>query len=354
MPSSKQQELFLELLQVTVGARQELSRVLTVDDWLQLLEEAQRQSIEGVLLGGVEKLPEGQKPPKVVLLQWIGCAQLVEQKTKALTKASADAIRFFQEHGFACTLLKGAAVGRYYPKPELRTSGDVDVWLDGGRQRIYDFARDFDKEGKLHGVTYHHIHLHLFEDVHLEAHVRPSYMNNPIHNRRFQQFCALHRPVMDTAMPSLAFDRVFILLHCFGHHSGYGVGLRQVMDYYFVLKQGFTEQEKVEAVYWIKRLGLYRFASGLMWIFRDVFGLSSDCLLMLPNEVSGRFILNEVMQTGNMGHGETRNWGSVKTPFARFIHNIRRDFYFARHYPSEALWQPWFNLWQYFWCKTKK
>ena len=132
MPSSKQQELFLELLQVTVGVRQELSRVPTVDDWLQLLEEAQKQSIEGVLLGGVEKLSEGQKPTKVVLLQWIGCAQLVEQKTKTLTKASADAIRFFQEHGFACTLLKGAAVGRYYPKPELRTSGDVDVWLDGG------------------------------------------------------------------------------------------------------------------------------------------------------------------------------------------------------------------------------
>ena len=59
MPLSKQQELFLELLQVTVGARQELSRVPTVDDWLQLLEEAQKQSIEGVLLGGVEKLPEG-------------------------------------------------------------------------------------------------------------------------------------------------------------------------------------------------------------------------------------------------------------------------------------------------------
>lgn len=217
-----------------------------------------------------------------------------------------------------------------------------------------DFARDFDKEGKLHGVTYHHIHFHLFEDVHLEVHVWPSYMNNPIHNRRFQQFCALHRPVMESAMPSLAFDRVFILLHCFGHHSGYGVGLRQVMDYYYVLKQGFTEDEKVESVYWIKRLGLYRFASGLMWVFRDVFGLSSDCLLMPPNEASGRFILNEVMQTGNMGHGETRDWGSVKTPFARFIHNIRRDFYFARHYPSEALWQPWFNLWQYFWCKTKK
>lgn len=255
MPSSKQQELFLELLQVTVGVRQELSRVTTVDDWLQLL----------------------------------------------------------QEHGFACTLLKGAAVGRYYPRPELRTSGDVDVWLDCGRQRIYDFARDFDKEGKLHGVTYHHIHFHLFEDVHLEAHIWPSYMNNPIHNHRFQQFCALHRPVMDTAMPSLAFDRVFILLHCFGLHSGYGVGLRQVMDYYYVLKQGFTEEEKVETVYWIKRLGLYRFVSGLMWIFRDVFELSIDFLLMPPNEASGRFILNEVMQTGNMGHGETRNWGSVKT-----------------------------------------
>jgi hypothetical protein len=66
----------------------------------------------------------------------IGCVQFIEQDTIKITKASEEAVEYFQEKGFACSLLKGAAVGRYYPNPNRRQSGDVDVWLDGGRSDI--------------------------------------------------------------------------------------------------------------------------------------------------------------------------------------------------------------------------
>ncbi len=98
---------------------------------------------------------------------------------------------------------------------------------------------------------------------------------------------------------------------------------------------------------------MYRFASGLMWMMQYALGMEDKYLLMEPNEKEGRFILQEVMMTGNMGHGDTRKWGSQKTAFKRFIHNLRRDAYLINHYPQEIVFQPFFSLWLYFWRLSK-
>ena len=223
---------------------------------------------------------------------------------------------------------------------------------------------------------------------------------------------------MDTDKPSLAFDRVFILLHAFQHLCGHGVGLRQLMDYYYVLKQSFETEDgrgkkedgrgkredgrgkredgrwkredgrrkredgrgkreegrskteegrgnnandnlnandewREDSVYWIKQLGMKRFAEGLMWVFQKFFGMEERYMLFKPNEKEGKFIMEEVMMTGNMGHSETRNWGSLKSPLSRFFYNLRRDIHLATHYPHEALWQPFFSLWLYAWRLSK-
>lgn len=248
--------LLFELLQIALGNRDILPRIPTRKEWIDLYQQSEKQSILGVILDGLERLPAKQRPPQDILLQWIGVVQMIELNTIKIIKASEEAVEYFQEKGFACTLLKGAAVGRYYPNPNRRQSGDVDVWLDGGRDRMYDFARKFDKDGKLYGVNYQHIHFHLFKDIHLEVHIWPAYLNNPFQNRIFHQFCAFHHPVFEQSMPSLAFDRVFILLHCYEHMLSSGVGFRQLMDYYYILKQDFTKEEKDDTVKWIKRLGM--------------------------------------------------------------------------------------------------
>lgn len=351
--SSDLHGLFYELIQTAVGARGGLSRVPTSKEWIALYVESERQSIVGVMLDGIEGLPPEMRPPKDMLLQWIGRSQMTEQNTERIKEASEETVKFIQENGFACTLLKGVAVGRYYPNPKRRQSGDVDVLLDGGRKQIYDFARGCDSKKKIYGVNYHHVHLHLFEEVHLELHIWPAYLNNPIHNRRFHEFCKLYQPNRETSLPCLAFDRVFILMHCYNHMTGNGVGMRQIMDYYYVLKQGFTEEEKCDSVRWIKKLGMYRFASGLMWLMQEVFRMDDKYLLMKPSMKEGRFILQEVMMTGNMGHGDTRDWGSQKTAFKRFFHNLRRDSHLIGHYPQEIIFQPFFSLCLYFWRLSK-
>lgn len=351
---SKAQELVFELLLISTGAKRTLAHFYSNTEWIEALDIANNQTITGVLSAAMDALTDqGLLPSNLVLLQWIGHAQIVEQTSLKMEAAENTVVNYFRENGFACQILKGNAVGRYYPQPRMRTSGDIDIWVDGSREKIYNFARAFDKDGMLYGVNYHHIHFHLIEDVHIEVHIWPSYLSSPLLNWRLHKFCNLHRPTMDCSMPSLAFDRVFILLHCYRHICGHGVGLRQIMDYFYVLKQGFTEEESKDTVYWIKQLGMKRFAAGLMWVLQKYYGLASEYLLIQPNEREGKFIMREILLTGNMGHSDTRNWGSMETPLSRFFLNLKRDVYLAGHYPHEAVWQPFFSIWLYIWrlCK---
>jgi hypothetical protein len=307
------------------------------------------------MLDGLEQLPDEQRPPKDVLLQWSGFVQVIEQNAIAMANASADAVEYIRGKGFACTLLKGSAVGRYYPNPNRRQSGDIDVWLDGGRMRIYDFARKFDKDGKLYGVNYQHIHFHLFDDIPLEVHIWPSCLSNPLHNKRFHQFCAIHHPVMGQSMPSLAFDRVFILMHCYNHMTGNGVGLRQIMDYYFVLKNLSNKNSSITryAIETVQEFGLERFAKGLMWVMHEALGLPKEWMLWEPDEKEGRYILSQVMQCGNFGHHDQRlthgggKWNTIKQV-------CRHNWHLMSHYPADVIWAPVWFVWHKCWkLKTK-
>lgn len=350
---SSAHDLVFELLLISTGAQKALSSIYSDKHWEYALNIANEQAITGVLFTAMEVIEKDYLPSQPILMQWIANSQFIEQTSLKIEDASNSVINYFHENGYACQILKGCSVARYYPHHLRRCSGDIDVWLDGGRKKIYDFARAFDKDGILYGVNYHHIHFHLIESVHIEVHIWPSYLSSPIRNSRLHRFCNLHRPTMESDRPSLGFDRVFILLHCYRHMCGDGVGLRQIMDYFYVLHQGFTEEEKRDAVYWIKKLGMTRFAGGLMWVLQNYFGLEDKYLLLETDEKEGNFIMQEVLCTGNMGYSDKRNWGSKETAFSRFFLNLRRDLYLAKHYPYETLWQPFFSIWLYFWRLSK-
>lgn len=172
-------ELLFELLRISTGAKATVSRAYSDEEWEKVYNLAEEQTIAGVLLDALEKIQDESPelmPSKMLLLQWIGNSQMIEQTSRQMEDAGMQVVDYFHKNGFACQILKGSSVGSYYPHPSRRSSGDIDIWLDGGRKKIYDFARAFDKDGKLYGVNYHHIHFHLLEDVHIEVHIWPSFL----------------------------------------------------------------------------------------------------------------------------------------------------------------------------------
>ncbi len=347
--------LFCELVQVALGTRHRLSTAPTESQWRQLLSMAQEQTLEAVLSEAFPRLPQDQRPAMTsqVYVEWLGRAMVVQQRYQLLSTRSDQALAFFRSHGFACTLLKGRSLARLYPVPHHRAAGDIDVWLDAPRQQLYAFS--LRTTGRISGANYQHIHYPLFSDAEVEAHVWPSFFANPFVNRRFQQWCRQHRPTPQTAEPSLDFQRVFVLVHCYRHLLGHGVGLRQLMDYYFVLKQGFSEQQRQQTLAVLHSLHMDTFCRAVMWLMQSVFGLDDSCLLTSPDEREGRFLLHEVLLTGNMGHAERRidQREAYATPFRRFCANTRRDAFLLTHYPHEVAWSPLFSIALFVWRKAK-
>lgn len=350
---------FFHLLRVSLGQSTELPQMLSRNDWEEVWTIALRQTLVGVLFAGVERLPVEQRPPRELLLRWFTYTERIKQNNRLLNKRAVETIAYFNKEGFDSCILKGQGVAIYYPNPLLRTSGDIDIWLSGGHERIYDFART--KVG-LKGLTYHHIHYPLFDDVEIEVHITPGYLSNPYLNRKLQRYFkeeiseqAVHYVTLPEnvgyiAHPEIEFDLLFLLLHMYKHLIGQGIGLRQMMDYYYVLQQPISEDARQRVLGRLRELKIMRFAHATMYVMREVFGLDEALLLVSPDEKAGRFLLDEIMQAGNFGKYDVRLERRHKeTAWFRLVRSLKRNVRFIRYYPNEVLWNPIFRTWQYFW-----
>lgn len=356
--------LFFNILRIAMARQGSFSVVPTAEQWHEVFRMAVQQTLAGVLFAGVERLPAEQRPPREVLLNWYALAERIKLTNRVLNKRAVETERFFTKEGFHSCILKGQGVATYYPNPLLRTAGDIDIWLGGGHRRIHDFAR---VRVGLQGVTYHHIHYPLFDDAEVEVHITPAFLYSPCLNRRLQRyfnevmdghcFCRASLPegVGEITVPDVEFNLVFLLLHMYKHLLGEGIGLRQMMDYYYTLQQPIDAEGRERVVQRLKEFKMLRFARATMYVMREVFCLDDALMLVAPDEKAGRYLLDEIMQAGNFGKYDARiDHRNHHKLLPRVWNSIKRNIRFICYYPNEVLWNPFFRTWQYFWSRWVK
>ncbi len=101
-------------------------------DWENVFQQAQEQSVQGLLLQGIEVLKAkgiDLSVPKVLLLQWIGEVQVIEQRNKEMNAFIAELIDKLRKADIYALLVKGQGVAQCYENPLWRSSGDVDLLL---------------------------------------------------------------------------------------------------------------------------------------------------------------------------------------------------------------------------------
>ena len=118
--------LFFELIQVSVGRRDGFSRVPSPEEWAGLMDESRRQTLTGVLFGGIERLPAHQRPPRKLLLQWYAQAGRIRAVNLCLNMEVVRIMALVRAEGMEAVLLKGQGVATYYPEPLWRIPGDID------------------------------------------------------------------------------------------------------------------------------------------------------------------------------------------------------------------------------------
>ena len=352
-------DAFFELIQITVGTRVGFSKVPSAKVWAAIFDMAEKQSLAGVLLGGLEKLPAEQRPPQRLLLEWIGIQQIVVSINNNQDCRSKELYEWFKEKGFDNCIIKGQGVARLYPQPELRQAGDIDIWVNADRDDVV--GKMLTESIGVSVIDYVNCHAAYFDDVEVEVHFRPSYFFNPFDNKRLQKWIQENKSVQMTSFddavgfcyPTISFNLVFSLIHIYRHVFSEGIGLRQLMDYYYILKHS-TEAERKEAFETLCSFGLKRFVATVMYVLRIVFGADENILLCEPNYKEGEFLLDEILRGGNFGKYDDRNEAiPVDNKLQHGLFNMRRNLRYLKHYPSEVLWMPLWKTWHYCWRKRK-
>lgn len=352
-------DIFFELIQVALGNRERLSCIPSEKEWTRVCGFSQKQAISGVLFPAIEILSlENQKPPSPLLYEWIALAEQIKQRNRFLNRKCVELMRMFADAGFESCMLKGQGNALMYTEPLLRQAGDIDIWVNGKRDDIIGFCRS--KAQKCE-ISYHHMQFPIWTGVDIEVHFIPSYAKVPRYAKRTNAFFEkFQREEIDSGemmsegdvmyVPSKKINLVFQMSHMARHFFGDGIGMRQIMDYYYLLKYTNGKVDVGAVVDDLRNLGLYRFAGAVMWVLREVFGAKDEMLIVAVNEKRGKLLLEEILAGGNFGHYDKRVSARMKrksSTAAIMIRNLRLIWLF----PEEALWSPIMGVWYYLKCK---
>ena len=441
----KQLQIFFDFLRFCIGSAKDIPSSLKEVDWKKLYAIAQKQCLVGILFDGIRKLPaEHVGMKKELLLQWMAESQMLEKANVRLNDVAIQVSEWFRKKGFRTCILKGQGNALMYPNPYSRTPGDIDIWVEGGDKRVISFVRSISPHEK---ACYHHIEFPSYKGIEVEVHYRPSFLLCFWHNRKLQKYYERvkeeqfsHRVMLgeqgEIAIPTAEFNLIFQLTHIYAHLMNEGIGLRQLLDYYYVLcdfykvyqnfskthpssltlkggstafpkplspqgtgdvtapprrseplrsKVGGPSKVSPDCAGWdrlsiegdnsagsttavtssastaldvvqkeLKELGLWKFAGGIMYIMQEVFDMPASRLIVPPNEKYGRFVLNEVLEAGNFGRHDARNRFG-RSQLGHNLQRVYRDIRLVRYFPAEALCEPLFRTWHFFWrLKYKK
>lgn len=354
--------LFFELLRVAVGTKDSLSRIPDQHEWQALFNMACMHAIAGVCADGISRLPEEQRPPKDIAMRWVMMTVGIENRNRKLNRQAVEVQAKFGRAGFRSCILKGQGVAMYYPEPLHRQSGDIDIWLEGGRRRIVSYVRGISSQEI---VSYHHIDFKIIKEPSVEVHFFPSYLTNPLFNCRMQDYwesetdrqmenrVKLPNGCGCITAPTDDCNVIVLLAHIHHHYFEEGIGLRQIMDLYYVLSKGLDESDIIKIRHRLCRFHIIKFTGALMYVLQYVFGMNDVFLLLPPHEKAGRMLLRHIMEAGNFGHYDKRVGYIYKTksPLLRFIRRGCFNMRMVLQYPGEYVSNLYFRVYYYFYRK---
>ena len=421
--------LIFAFLKYSLGGKVDMNNVIVDINWQQLYTFASKQSLLGFCFYGIERLgkeyPEELKLNPIgreLLMTWMGKAQQIRRQNMKVNSVAGKLFSMLREDGLRCCVLKGQGNALMYPNPYSRTPGDIDVWIDASRERIMEYTQKKFELGD--DIRLQHLETSL-DGVPVELHFFPCSMNNPIYHARLQKWFRRNADLQcshivglpdgagDIAIPTTAFNVVYQLTHLYHHFFDEGIGMRQIIDYYYVVddfwkvKESFSQPsrpslpkegstafpkplspqgtEDVTALRcseplrskdggaskpspyfagWdrlgyaceLKHLGLWKFAGAVMYVLHEALGLSEEKMIAPMDEKRGKLLLAEILNGGNFGQHFTKYGHFTQQGMAKkYFLKIWRNMHFVRYFPAEALSEPIFRTWHFFWrMKNKK
>lgn len=374
---------FFLILQSAIGENVRLSHSLSHDEWEEMFGLAKKQALLGLAFEGVKKLPKEQWPQGDIVLKWTMATEQVKRQNLQTTNVCLRLNDIFAKEGFETCILKGQANHVYYDRliddvslGMLRVCGDVDAWIWPKEKILHPVKSIIDycqRKNILLSLCHLHAEVKPIGGVPVEIHFRPSFLNAPWRNSNFQR--VFKAAVFDNAKIDdvgvvkklrVDYDLIFQMNHIYRHLLDEGVGLRQVFDFYVLLKDYNKERNvrtelmgKEEMMKIISSCGMKRFATALMCVLKDIFHVGNDEFICAISEKDGLFLQDEMMMAGNFGHYDTRmnaievRKGKLSFQLQRASRRFMRNLRFLSSYPEEVICEPFARISHFLWRKLR-
>lgn len=359
-------QAYLELLKICLQDEPKVTDKLIIlsnghIDWIDLLDFAARQGVIGVYWRGIElifKSPSPlNKPTDDEVMEWWGEVNDIKKRNEVLFKKTAFVSNTFRKEGFDNCILKGQGNAMMYPDPYLRTPGDIDIWLKGDRDKINSYINKMfpnEKGGKLH------IAFPIFKDTLVEVHYTPSILSNPFANKYMQNLFKDSQEIqikntttlpngVTFTTPTSDFNIIFQLVHIMRHYLYEGISLKQIIDYFYVLKAYFQSSQKssnqnYKFQHTLKKIGLLKFAKTIMYIMHEGLGLQSYYLYTKEDKKGGKLILDSIINEKEARGFALHNMHDLtqyKSITERQKLKMYRAFKLFPYFPGETFWGLW-------------
>lgn len=315
-------------------------------DWEMLYRLAEEQSVMGLVAAGIDNLPASERPPKEVVLQFIGSTFQLEQRNKAMNAFVAKLIEQLRAEDIYAILVKGQGIAQCYEKPLWRACGDVDLLLsesnyERAKELLCPLATDVETEYthiKHQGMTIDGWVVELHGTLHSRLSGRVDKMIDEVQSNVFNygKVRSWQNGKTQVLLPAPDEDVVFVFTHILHHYFFEGIGLRQICDWCRLL---WTYQDQIDENLLEVRLS----KAGIMSEWKAFAAMVVDWLGM-PKEAMPLYdsdekwskkaerVLRFVMKVGNFGHESRRNYSGMSYVKRKFISFWGRQSDMLRHF----------------------
>lgn len=327
--------LFFDLLQVSLGNRDSLSRVPSQQEWNHIYNLSKEQAVLGIMQRRLECLPKEQLPPKPLLIEWIGTSINLQRNNLAINDAIISLCSELNATGIRYLVVKGQTLDPIYPQPSIRQNGDIDYlvhpedWglaIDNLNQKVIN--------GEIDGYESNNALKHIewaIGEMDYEMHRSLASFSCIKHQRYWES--VLMPEIWDNPwtvslggnlIPTLAprYNVIYLFVHIFEHFIKEGIGVRHFIDWYYILNRiewGNEERDLLERH--LRGIGLFNAFCGMGAVLTDYLGLDSDRFPFTIDDKAhnkAQAIIENIMRLGNLGHNKV--YRKEKGP----VHGIER------------------------------
>ena len=280
-------KLFFELMQVSVGQLDCVSRFPEPNEWQKFYELAKKQAVIGICYHGVTKLFDyGLVAPQELSLDWMAEAEEIKEVNRGRTRKLITLQEELQKHHLRSSVMTGPGLTRFYDRElqMLRYTKGIDVYVFGYKNQI-DMSPWAD------------INVHILPELRVG---KSRQRNNRLDKWVLQNDDLMFRKAGELVVPSHSATILIQLTNLYNLFLNKRLLMRNLMDMFFIIRfaQGDSRlfqypQNTLEEE--IKDLGLTRFTRGIMWLLQEVFALDPKILPLEPLEEEGQFLLSQIM-----------------------------------------------------------